>query len=77
MATFHVPEGISQNIFEGDAPADFAQYDQYINNIFDLTNPESPKCYTPGSPFNPPGFTQFIPGTYYQYNANQAFDIIT
>jgi len=77
MATFSVPQGISQSVFVGDGPADFSNYDQYINNIFDLTNPVNPKCYTPGSPFNPPDFTQFIPGTNYQYNAIEAFDIVT
>jgi hypothetical protein len=71
---FHVPEGRTEAIFEGNNSVEISQYDQYIDYIFNLqTTPRGQ--YVPGSPFN--SITEFVPGTLYQWNILQAFDIIT
>jgi hypothetical protein len=74
---FHVPAGKTQAVFEGNNPVAISQYDQYIEYILDLDTTPSGQYVSniPPSPFN--SISEFIPGTYYQWNALQAFDIIT
>jgi hypothetical protein len=71
---FHVPQGRSQTVFEGNSSVAISQFDQYINYILDITT-EPIGNYAPDSPFNT--ISEFVPGTLYVWETYQAFDITT